>query len=56
MRVLERMICTECAPGKMKAAQLVYRPAPGKEAVTECAFCHKTRYCKCWQIRIGRDK
>ena len=56
MRIVERMVCGECGPRKMKTAQLIFKPAPGKEDVTECAFCHRIRYCKCWAIRIGRDK
>ena len=52
----DRMICTGCAPRKMKLAQLIYKEVPGKEDVTECAFCHEMRYCRCWRIRFGRDR
>lgn len=53
---VERMICCECGPRKLRGAQLIYREIPEKADVTECAFCGKIRYCRCWQIRIGGKK
>ena len=54
MRLVERMICTDCGPRKLEKAKMRYSRKPGKDNVAECAFCHRERVCKCYQIAIGR--
>ena len=49
MKINERMLCAECAP-KLTAAEMTYRRSPGKDDFAECAFCHRERPCKCYQI------
>ncbi len=54
MRLVERLICTDCGPRKLQQAEMHYKRQPGKDDTAVCAFCHKERVCKCYQIAIGR--
>lgn len=54
MRLVERMLCNDCGPRKLINAQMTYKRSPGKDDCAECAFCHRERPCKCYQIAIGR--
>lgn len=54
MRLVDRMLCTDCGPRKLIEAELRYKRSPGKDEFAECAFCHRNRLCKCYQIAIGR--
>lgn len=56
MKINERMLCRECAPGKLIQAELTYRRVPGKDDLAECAFCHSERPCKCYQIITQKGK
>ena len=53
MKIVEKMICSECERKKMRPALLIYKEVPDSGVVTWCDFCHEMRYCKCWKIRIG---
>lgn len=54
MKLVDRMLCTDCAPRKLLEAEMSFKRLPGKDDFAECAFCHRQRPCKCYQIAIGR--
>ncbi len=54
MRLVERLLCSDCAPRKLIMAEMHYKRSPGKDEFAECAFCHEKHACKCYQIAIGR--
>ena len=56
MKINERMLCSECAPGKLQRAELTFRRAPGKDNVAVCAFCRRERPCKCYEIMTQKDR
>ena len=54
MTLVKRMICVECERRKLRPAGLsAYRRKTEEDGVSECAFCHEMRYCKCYVIAIG---
>ena len=55
MRTYERLLCLDCAK-KLDRAELTYRRRPTKDNLAVCAFCHRERPCKCYQIVTGGGK
>lgn len=56
MRIHERLLCSECAPRKLREAEMTFRRSPGKDDVAVCAFCHRERPCKCYQIVTEKNR
>lgn len=54
MTLVTRRICVECEQRKFLPARIsAYRRKTEEDGVSECAFCHEMRYCKCYVIAIG---
>lgn len=56
MKVHDRMLCTDCAPRKLREAEMSFRRSPGRDDLAVCAFCGRVSPCKCYQIVTEKDR
>ena len=53
-KILERALCLDCERA-MNAAHVVHKRVPYSEGTAKCDWCHKTRYCTRYKVRIGKE-
>ena len=53
-KILERALCLDCERA-MTAAHVVHKRVPYSEGTARCDWCHKTRYCARYKVKIGKE-
>ena len=54
-KILERALCPDCERA-MTAAHVVHKRVPYSEDTAKCDWCHKTRYCTRYKVKIGKGE
>lgn len=53
-KILERALCMNCER-QMTEAHVVHKKVPYSEGTAVCEWCHQTRYCTRYKVRIGKE-